>query len=478
MDTTINQVNPVEYELEITATADDLAPEIKKALRAQQARTHMKGFRPGKVPLSLVKKMYGEALAYGIIDKSVQETYEETVLNAEEHDVLGQPKVTKLDYKLDGDLVAIVKFGVRPEVELQELAGEEVTKMVYDATEEDVDKEIEQIRKSRADLVPVEEGPAGEEDWVLFDLQEVDAESGAPVIGKRDEDQSIFLDDPRLENSLLFSELKTALTSAKIGDTVRFQFSHDKAHDDHEEGHDHAHHFEATLKEIKRRELPEVDDAFVKEMTSDRVEDVAAFREEIKKELDRTWEQRCRDYLEGSIIERMMELHEILVPESVVDVYLDAFIEDAKQRNQGNLPENFDEEAFREANRELAEKQARWMLIRDKVVDTSSLKVEDADYDTFFEEQAGTDGQLTVEQYRQFYKAMPHLMSQLEQRLISQKVFDTLADQFEMVEKDPDTIEREEKERQEAEEKAARAAEEGDTPWWKKVLPKLGKGGE
>ena len=61
--TTIKQVGPVEYELDITATAEDLAPKFKKALREQRARTHLKGFRPGKVPLSIVKKMYGKDLA-------------------------------------------------------------------------------------------------------------------------------------------------------------------------------------------------------------------------------------------------------------------------------------------------------------------------------------------------------------------------------------------------------------------------------
>ncbi len=139
MQTTIKQVGPVEYELDITATAEDLAPEFKKALRAQRTRTHLKGFRPGKVPLSLVKKMYGKTLAYGIADKSVQETYEDVVLNSDEHDVLGQPKITELEYEMDGDLHAVIHFGVRPEIVLQDLAGETVDTLVYEVTDEEVE---------------------------------------------------------------------------------------------------------------------------------------------------------------------------------------------------------------------------------------------------------------------------------------------------------------------------------------------------
>lgn len=463
MQTTIKQVSPVEYELEITATAEDLAPDFTKALREQRGRTHMKGFRPGKVPLSLVKKMYGKAVAYTIADKWVQEAYEDLVLNADEHDVLGQPKITTLDYEMDSDLHAVVQFGVRPEVDVQDLSGETVEALVHEVTDEEIDEEIGRLLEAEADLIPLEDEPIEDGDLVVFDLQEVDAATRAPLIGKRDEDQQLFLDDPRLDDNLLLSALKDALLGKKAGDTVPFHFEHDKAHDLHTAGHDHAHFFEATVKEAKRRDVPDLDDEFVKTFTQDRLETVGAFREEVERQLKDSWERKGREFLEENIVTKMLELHPVPVPESVIEVYLDSYVEDVKRRGQGQLPENFAVEAFRQANRPDAERQARWMLVRDAFIKAEALEVTDEDIDAFFEKEAAKDDGLTAEQLRQFYQQVG-LLDSLDQRLIGQKVFDALAERFEVVEKDAETIEREREERHaaavaEAEAAAAAAAE-------------------
>ena len=459
MQTTITQVGPVEYELDIKATAEDLAPEFNKALKSQRTRTHLKGFRPGKVPLSIVKKMYGEAIAFGIADKSVQEMYEDLVLDSDEHDVLGQPKITELEYEMDGDLHAVIQFGVRPEIELQDLTGETVDTLVHEVTDEDVDEEIERALEQRADLVPVEDEPIEEADLVVYDLQEVDAATRTPLIGKRDEDQQLYLDDPTVDDNPLLSALREALVGARPGSAVHFHFEHDKAHDGLVESIEHAHHFEATIKEVKRPETPELDDDFVQEITNDRLDDVEAFRAEVRQQIEDSWEQRAREFLESNIVERMLALHPVPVPESVIELYVDSYLEDIKQRNQGELPDNFPVEAFREANHDEAEKQARWMLIRDAFINAEGLDVSDEDIDAFFEKEAERDENFTPEKLRQFYESM-RLMDSLEQRLINQNMFDLLAGRFEVVEKDLETVEREAEERRVREEAEARARAE------------------
>ncbi len=441
MQTTIKQVGPVEFELEISAKADDLAPALQKALRAQQARTSLKGFRPGKVPLALVKKMYGETLAFDLVDKSIQQAYETHVLEAKEHDVLGRPTVTRLDYKMDGDLEAVVHFSVRPEIDLQDLSQVPVTRLVHEVTDEQVDAEIERLRQDRADLVPLEDEPAGEHDLVAFDLQELDAATRTPIVGKRDEDQALFLDDPRLDESPLLRALGKALQGARAGDTVRFHFEHDEAHGEHDAGH--VHFFMASVQDVKRRDLPDLDDEFVEELTGGRVKDVAALRAEIRQQLERAWQQRTREFLENNLVTAMLELHPVPVPSMVVETFLDVHIEDVKRRNEGDLPEDFSEPAFREANRPGAEQQARWMLLRDKIIEQQALRVTDADLTAFFERETGDGERISAEELRRFYQSVPRLQEQLEQRLLNEKVFDFLADRFAVVEKDRETIERE-----------------------------------
>lgn len=456
MQTTLKEVSPVARELEIRATADELEPELNKVLRAQRSQVDMKGFRKGKVPLSLVKKMYGEALSLQVAEKFVQDAFEEEVDGNDEIDVLGQPQMTDLDYQPDGDLRAVIAFGVRPEVELKDLSGEEVARLKHEVTDEEVEKEIERLRRREADLRPTEEG-ATEESFVVFDMQELDGESGAPIVGKKDEDQSFFLDSPQVQQNPMLSELRDELLGAKPGDTVRFTFEHDQAHGGHAGGEAHAHHFQADVKEVKARELPEVDDAFIEEATDGAVETVDAFRSEVRRRLQQSWDERSRELLQGQITRRMLELHPVPVPDQVVEMYLDSFVEDVKQRNDGDLPQGFDETHFRGQNRREAEQQAHWMLVRDQVIEENAIEATDDDLQAFFEEQAEGEPQLSAGQLRQFYQSMPDMMGQIEQQVLSRKVYAVLAERFTVTEKDREAFDRDVEQQRAAQQPPAEA---------------------
>ncbi len=440
MEKTVNQVGPAEYELEIHVPAGELAPEIDKAIRAQRSRTQLKGFRPGMVPVQLIRKMYGKALAYGVAEQKVQDAYEE-FMDTSEYDILGRPTITKLEYDLDQDLDAVIRFGVRPDIELKDLSSEKVTKLVHEVTDEEVDEEIQRRLRREADLVPSEE-PVGKDDYVTVDIQRLDDATGTPVIGEREEDVAFFMDDTNLKD-----ELRDAILGKQTGDTFRVDITHEGGHHD-EPGHEHVHThpYEVTIKETKRRELPELDEEFIKRITDDAASDEAGLREEIRKQLQNSWKQYSEDFLNESIVERMLELHPVPVPESVIDVYLDSFVEDVKRRNRGNLPAGFDEQAFRNANREEAEKQARWMLIRDKVIKEEGLEITDEDMEAYFN-KLGQGEEMSPDTLRQLYASMPGLVDQLKQRMLSERVFSALEKRFEVVEKNREELEREIEER-------------------------------
>lgn len=431
MKTTINQISPVEYELEIDAAAEDLDEQIKNALREQRARTQLKGFRPGKVPLNLVKKMHGKALAYGVAEQKVQDVYKEEILSKDDYDVLGQPRLTELDYEMDGDLHAVIRFGVRPEVDLQDVSDVQITRLDKEITDEDVEKQLERIRSEHADLVPVEDEAIGEDFQVIIDLQQIDEESGTPVIGEKEEDVTFFMDDERLHDSL-----RKELTGKKVGDTFRVDLPHGEG------DHVHTHRYEVTVKDTKRRELPELDDAFVGEVSKDQFVSVEELREDLKKNLQDAWSERSRELLDGRIVEKMLELHTVAVPQSAVEVYLDSFVEDVKQQNDGELPDDFDEASFRDANKGEAERQAKWMLIRDAFVEREGIEVSDEDLDAYFEKAAGQNEQLSPAMLKQYYQSM-NMLDRVKQQVLSRKVFDRLREEFNIVGKSVDEFEEE-----------------------------------
>ncbi len=454
MQTEIKQINDVEYEFDVTIPAEELAEELNKALRAQRRRTTMHGFRPGKVPLSLVKKLHGQEIGEALAAERVQQAYESEVLEKGAYEVLGQPVLTRLDYEFDGDLHAVVRFGVRPTFELEDMSGEPLSRLVYEITDEEVEKEIEEIRISEGELVPVEE-PAAPEDYVEIEMQSIDAATGMPIIGEKTE-RAFLLDDEKVPEAL-----RKPLVGKKAGETVRVTLAHDHDHGEADAGAaHHTHTYDVTIREVKRVEMPELDDAFVTEFTEGQIEHVAAFREDVRKRLEEVWEKRSRELMEEEMVERLVERHPIPVPESVVGMYLESFAEDVRQFLKGEIPEAFDLAGYLRNRTPDAIRQARWMFIRDKLIEQEGLEVTDEDRMAFFEKMAA-DAQFSADDLRKYYQVNRVLMDQLDQRLLNEKVFKALEAKFDIVEKDLEAYEAEIKARK-AEEEARRIAEEAE----------------
>ncbi len=440
MQTTIHENTPAEYTLEIRVEAEELEPRLDKALRAQRVQTQMNGFRKGKVPLSLVKKMFGNTIGLQVAEQHVQEVFQQEVQDNGEYNVMGQAKITALEFDSEGDLNASISFGVFPKVTLKELEGEEVEMLVYEITEVQIEQEIEQLRMRHAELAPLDDDEVvGEQDYVLIDVQQLDASSGTPIIGEVDKDVSFFLDDERLRE-----ELRDELLGRKEGDSFRAELPHiASAHEGAEHAHagEHTHFYEITIKEAKHRDLPELDEAFITEVTEERVKDEAELRSLIRTELERQWKEQEQNFTRGKIMKRMLDLHPVTVPASAIDSFLDAFVSDVRRRNEGNLPDDFDEELFRGANRDEAEQQARWMLIRDQFVAVEGIEVTDADMNAFYAKRAEEmEEDITGEQLRQVYQSMENLKDQIEQQLLSDKVFARLKERLDMVARDVETL--------------------------------------
>ena len=456
MDTTLSKASPVEYELDLHAPADELDSKLKEALKAQRKNMDVQGFRKGKVPLGLVKKMHGEAIGYRVAEQFVQDAFEETVEASDDLEPLGQPTLVDLDYELDADLTATLRFGVRPTVELEDLSSVELSMLAPEITDEDVAEEIERLRTEEADLLPLEDEPAGETDFVNIDLQRIDPQTDTPIIGDKDEDLTFFLDDERLKQ-----ELREGLTGKQAGDTFRVMLPQDLHAHDHPHGadadHDHDEEdrlYEVTVNDVKRRDLPPLDSEFVRRATEGEFDDVEALRQNIHERLQDAWDQRAREMAQGEVIDAMLELHPVPVPESVIEGYLDSFVKQVEEENDGERPDDFDEEHFRRRNRRDAEKQGRWMLIRDRVIEDADLEATEEDIQAFFADQA-QGGDVTPQQIQQFYRSMPQMMEKVEQQILSDKVFDLLLERFDVQHKSREEFEAEMQQEQESRQRVA-----------------------
>ncbi|MEM8488628.1 MAG: trigger factor [Bacteroidota bacterium] len=429
MQTTIKQVTPVEYELEIDATAKDLAPKINQRLKAQQAQISLKGFRKGKVPMPILKKMFGESLVMEVIEREVLGVFQSEVIEPDELKVVGMPSFGDFDYKLDGDLHAVLKFGVHPEIEIKDLSGEKIMKLVHEVSDEEVDDQIKQMRLQDAELSERKRGGIKETDHVTIDMQRLDAESKTPIIGEREEDVAFFVDDEKL---------KDALRAGLLGKKAEATFQVELPVEETPEGEVEATApYEVTVKEVKQRTLPELDAEFVKKVTREEAEDEAGLKDFVKSQIGKGFEEESRKLLESELMTRMIELHDFPVPNAAVDIFINSFVEDIKRKNNNELPEGFDMASFSAANRDYAEQQARWKMMRDTMVEQQSLEVTDEDRSAYFLEVSGGSEE-TASAFEQYYKSMQGAMDMINEQLLSKKLFGYLAEQVTLEELNKD----------------------------------------
>lgn len=424
MPHTINRLTDVEYELEVEASADELVPELEEAIRKQRAKVSLKGFRPGKVPAQLVRKMYGKALAYGVAEDRVQNTYRKEILGDDTYDVLGQPTITELEYEYGGELKAKVRFGVRPKFDVKALDGVKLSRLEHTVGDDEVAEELERMREREADLTPVE-GPATSESFLMTDIYEVDEDTGE-LTGDHRHNVAFFLGSEDL-----LADTRDALVGLEAGGTARVKLVREED--------DEAALFEVRVKEVKLRELPDLDDDFAASVSKGAIETLEELKSQLKERMQKSVEQTSKELFEGALVKAVLDANEFDVPESVVDLYLEGQIEEFKKQAGDRLPADFDEEAFREAGRADAARQARWMFVRDRVIKDEGFEVTEEDRKGYFEETAAGDG-LTPDLLMQYYRSMPRLMSQLDDRLISQKVVDYFAAQATVVPKDREAM--------------------------------------
>ncbi len=433
MDATITERTPVDFDLDIRVSHEELEPRITKALKAQRKQMNLKGFRPGHVPLSIARKMHGEEIAARIVEEVIGEAYRDEVAEDPDRDVLGQPLLAELDYALDQDLHAVVHFGVRPAVEIADLSGVQINRLVRPITDEDVEDELRRRLRRHAVLTPTD-AAATEDDVLVVDMQRLDRETDTAIIGERQEGQEVSLDDERLR-----AEMREGLLGKKAGDSFKLDLA--LQGEDGETTGD-TDRFLVTVQEVKTRDLPALDEAFVKEQTADQVETVEGFRDTVRSEMEQAWTRMSGEMMREEMIRAALEAHDFAVPETLVEGALNNMVEDLAKQNEGELPPGFDYAGFRQASRPQAEAQVRWMLIQDKLTEEEEIKLEEADFEAEFERMAA-GGPFDTAALKQFIGQQPQLLEGIQQRVLSNKLFEALEKRFEVVEKTQEELEAE-----------------------------------
>ena len=321
MSVQVETLDKLERRITLTLAATTISSEVESRLRKLSRTVKADGFRPGKVPMSVVAQRYGYSVHYEVMNDKVGQVFSEAVNEAKLR-VAGAPKISEKAGAPEGQMAFDATFEVYPEVKLGDLGTAEVQRVSTEVTEAAIDKTIDILRKQRRTFAqrPATE-PAAEGDRVTIDFEgKID---GVPFDGGAATGFQFLIGEGQM-----LEQFDAAVRGMKAGDSKTFalQFPADY------QGKDVAGKeadFLVTLKKIEAQHLPEVNDAFAKSLGIANA-NVEALRADVKKNLEREVKSRVLARNKAGVMDALLKLSELDVPNALVAFEAERMIEGAR----------------------------------------------------------------------------------------------------------------------------------------------------
>ena len=392
--------------LRVTVPVDRVRQAEAKAVRYYAQRARLPGFRPGKAPVAVVRKRFNDAIRQTVLEEVLRESWE-TAKTAESLKPITDPSIRNLKFEEGSPIEFDLLVEVRPEIKLERVGGFRVERRVQPVTDSGVDEQLARLQEQKAAWLPVtgEQPSPGQ----MVRVEVAPLEDGNPgtaqpydlVLGQN---QAI----PELEERIM------ALRPGESADSeVRFP-------DDHpdESRRGQSRRVRVTLHEVKRQELPTLDDAFAREVGD--FEDLAAFRAAVRQDLEREAAREADAQVRQALLSQVIEANQVPAPESLVHRLMHGYA-DMYRIPQEQLAQ------FEQQFHPVAETQVRRDLALDALVEAQGLRATEAELDARIAQLAEGRGVPVAELYGNLQKA--NRLGELERSITEEKAFAYLLSQ-------------------------------------------------
>jgi trigger factor len=382
MAVTVETLEKLERKMTLTLPLNAIQSEVDTRLKRLARTVKMDGFRPGKVPMSVVAQRYGYSVHYEVMNDKVGEAFA-AAANEAKLRVAGQPSISEKEGAPEGELVFDAVFEVYPEVKIADLAGAEIEKVSAEVGDAAIDKTVDILRKQRRTFAQrAADAPAQDGDRATIDFEgKIDGEtfSGGKAEGFQ------FL----IGEGQMLKEFEDAVRGMKSGESKTFPLNFPADYHGKDVAGKQAD-FLVTVKKIEAAHLPEVNEALAKSLgIAD--ETVEGLRADIKKNLEREVKSRLLARNKNAVMDALVANAELELPKSSVQAEVDRMIEgaraDLKQRgikdaDKAPIPDDL----FRPQ----AEKRVRLGLVVAELVRGNDLQVKPEQLKAHIEELAAS----------------------------------------------------------------------------------------
>lgn len=414
MDIKLNDKENSRKELEATLTYEELTPYFEKALEKYRKKVSIPGFRKGKAPLNMIRKLYGEGIEYSAVEDIAGEVFYKYITE-NNLDVISKGAITDIDYKPKEKLDFKIEFDVMPDVKIDKYKGLKLKKQTNKIDDSLVNDEIN-YHKFRSATYEID-GVASDDDYLItVDLQNLD-ESGNILIGQSQKDLKVYLGNPEI-----YPEFKEGMKGIKEGETRII---------DSKNAEGEPKKVQISCTKVEKIIYPEMNSGFFKTVTGkDDLKTEEEFRAEIRNELQKIYDGISERQLKSDVVNEMIKENDIPAPERYIDVILDSMVEDYKSRYKGKkIPADFIEADFRNERRVDAIIQAKWYLIRDKIIEMEKIEADEESYRKIAEEFSGKFN-IPADKLMEAYKDN----EDIKMRILNDKVMDIIINNAELEE--------------------------------------------
>lgn len=375
-------------KLTIEAPAEEFEAAIQKAYLKNKGKMNVQGFRKGKAPRAIIEKLYGSSVFYEdaaniVIPDAYEKAAEESGL-----DIVSRPEIDVVQIEKGKPFIFTADVAVKPEVSLGDYKGLEVEKTELEVTEEEITAEIDKVRDQNSRVITIEDRPVADKDMTVIDFEGfVD---GAPFEGGKAEDYSLTIG-----SHSFIDTFEEQLIGKSIGEEAEINVTFPAEYHAAELAGKPAL-FKVKIKEIKAKELPELDDEFAQDVSE--FDTLDEYKADIKATILVGKEKEAKTAKEDKVVEKIIENATMEIPDAMVETQVRQMSDDFAQRiqSQGLTIEQYfqftgmNSKQLFEQMRPQAVKRIQSRLVLEAIVKAEAITVSDEDVTKEFEKMAET----------------------------------------------------------------------------------------
>jgi trigger factor len=415
MKVELTDVSPVKKSMSVVVDADEVAKETETVISGYAQKADIPGFRRGKVPKAIIRARFAKEIDEDVRERVISRFYQKAA-SEKGLQPLGNPILDDVQHEAGQPLTFKTTFEILPEIEPKDYKGIEARRPPATVADEEVDKALEEIRQARVNLVTEEGRKAGTGDVIVADVE------GTPDGGEPFRRERMMIELGATDNLPAFNE---GLEGAGAGDELEFPVDYP--------GEYHAKElagktvrYRLQVHEVKRRELPELDDDFAKDLGD--FESLDQLRSKVREDLQDRKRHAADGALRQEVIDKVLLENTIVLPESLVEDEIRHRLEEIVRRMyaQGIDPEKteLDWKELRKQQESGARKAVHARLVLDAVAKVESISVEKSEVDERIRRDAAAMGE-APEKLRANLKKQGGLEA-LKNHMVREKCLDLL----------------------------------------------------